>query len=159
MWRDSTKKFQTKLEELLKLIDNLNGQGHKISLIGSSAGGSAVLNAFLKRKNIIHKVVNICGRLRQGPQTGFWSFKNRTKTSPAFAESVITFESKETELTAEDKKKILTIPPLFDEGVPASAVIIPGALNKTIPIIDHYLGIIYALYLFPHPIQNFILNE
>src|SRR3989344_2322048 len=65
-WRSGDKHFRPKLEKLLNTIDDLAIDGNKISLLGTSAGGSAVVNAFCLRKNKIHKVVNVCGRLRKG---------------------------------------------------------------------------------------------
>lgn len=45
-WHKEPYDFQTKLTQLLCLIDNYKSNGSKVSLIGCSAGGSAVLNAF-----------------------------------------------------------------------------------------------------------------
>ncbi|PIZ24310.1 hypothetical protein COY48_03680 [Candidatus Collierbacteria bacterium CG_4_10_14_0_8_um_filter_43_86] len=87
------KKFQPKLEGLLTLIDTLSQQGCHISLVGTSAGGRTVLNAFLRRKNQIRRVINMCGRLRTGPTAGLRSFSSKTSTSPAFVESIELFEA------------------------------------------------------------------
>lgn len=86
-WRND-EDFAPKLTRLLELIDQLAASGNKVSLIGTSAGGSAVLNAFTKRKDVVQRVVNVCGRLRIGPTTGMRSFTRMTATSPAFAQSV-----------------------------------------------------------------------
>ncbi len=98
-----------------KKIDELSDKEYEISLFGQSAGGTAVLNAYIERKN---KIVNICGRLRKGKNV-FPSLETAAKGNPAFVESVLLFENQnEKKLTTEDRKKILTIKPLWDGVVP-----------------------------------------
>lgn len=158
-WNDGTREFQPKLDKLLRLIDKLHAAGEMVSIVGTSAGGSAALNAFVGRKNIIHKVVNVCGRLRVGPESGFWSFVLRTKQSPSFANSVRMFESKESLLTENDRKRIMTIMPLFgDQLVPASTVPIEGALNKKIFMGEHILSIATAMTIYS-PLKKFLLSN
>src|SRR6185369_8412219 len=111
-WRDG-EDFSLKLNNLIKFVDNLSKDGSKISIIGCSAGASAALNVFLERQDIIDKAVSICGRLRKGNQSGFRSFVNRSKTSPAFAESVKLFEGKEKFLNEDQRKRILTVRSFF----------------------------------------------
>lgn len=158
-WNDDSKLFQPKLAKLLRLVDKLHAAGEKISIVGTSAGGSAALNAFVERKNIIHKVVNVCGRLRVGPESGFWSFVLRTKKSPSFADSVRMFESRENLLTQNDRKKIMTVMPLFgDQLVPASTVPIVGAINKKIFMGEHILSIATAMTIYS-PLKKFLLTD
>jgi len=88
-WRKGEKHFEPKLQKLIKLIDKLAKNGNKVSLIGTSAGSSAVMNAFVVRKNKIHKVISVCGRLKQGKEKGFRSFEAKTSSSLAFKESVL----------------------------------------------------------------------
>ncbi|PIR99383.1 hypothetical protein COT86_04340 [Candidatus Collierbacteria bacterium CG10_big_fil_rev_8_21_14_0_10_43_36] len=155
-WLDG-KKFQPKLEGLLTLIDTLSQQGCLVSLVGTSAGGSAVLNAFLKRKNQIHRVINICGRLRTGPITGLRSFSSKTSTSPAFAESIKLFENREHLLSRTDRKKIMTMRPAFgDELVPPNTVSIAGSSNITLPTVEHILSIALSLSLFSKVLLRFL---
>ena len=158
-WQDNTKSFRQKLDGLLKLIDKLHSSGEKISLVGTSAGASAALNAFVERRDIIHKVVNVCGRVRVGPESGFWSFVLRTKKSPSFAESVRAFENKEKLLNKDDKKRIMTIMPLFgDQLVPSSTVPIKGATNKKIYTGEHILSIAIAMTVYS-PLKYFLLDN
>jgi len=155
-WHDSDNTFRPKLNPLVKLIDNYHRGGNKVSLIGTSAGGSAVLNAFIERKKVVYRVVNVCGRLRVGATTGFRSFTSKTKSSPSFAESVKLVEVGEGELTISDRRRILTIRPIFDEVVPADTQILTGAKNIQIPVIGHGMGIALALTIFSRPIFQFL---
>jgi len=149
--------LQAKLTGLTRLIDDCAKDGDKISLVGCSAGASAALNAFCERKNIVHKVVSVCGRLRAGNQNGFRSFESRSRSSAAFTESVKLFESRESAISKQDKKRIMAISALFgDELVPADTSFIHGANNITIPTIEHSLSILMALTIFSKTIIEFL---
>ncbi|KKR65079.1 MAG: hypothetical protein UU06_C0029G0001 [Parcubacteria group bacterium GW2011_GWB1_40_5] len=49
MWK-SAESFENKLGRFLGFIDLLVSQGKTVSLVGTSAGGSMVVNAFIERK-------------------------------------------------------------------------------------------------------------
>lgn len=148
IWKDG-KGLEPKLTKILDLIDKFVDKGDTVSLIGTSASGSLMLNAFVERKNVVNKVVNISGFLRPGNGTGMHSFETRSAASKAFRESVLRFEKSEPSLTEQDRCKILTVRPMFgDELVPANTVTINGALNKTVPMIEHILSIATALVLY-----------
>ena len=155
-WHDG-ESFKIKLNKLVKLADSLSKEGSKISVIGCSAGASVALNLFIKRQNIIDRVVSVCGRLRKGHQTGFRSLETRAKTSPAFMESVELFESQEKNLNQDQRKIIMTIRPLFgDELVPSDTAVIKDGQNITVPTIEHSLSIYMALSIFSKPLINFL---
>ncbi|OIN87952.1 MAG: hypothetical protein COW21_02540 [Candidatus Aenigmarchaeota archaeon CG15_BIG_FIL_POST_REV_8_21_14_020_37_27] len=157
-WHDQ-ENFQQKLAKLVKTIDILSSQ-ETVSLIGTSAGASAALNAFVKRRKKVYHVVNVCGRLRLGKYTGFRSFENRTSSSPAFKESVLLFESMESKLSKADRSRIMTVTPRFgDELVPRDTAILEYAHNITIPTIEHGFSIAMALTIFAKPIIKFLTPE
>ena len=159
-WRNNKESFREKHARLLALIDQLSGQGSVIALVGTSAGGSAVMNAFMERRNVVSRVVNVCGRLRVGTHTGIHSFEARTASSRAFAESVKQSEEGQATLTLWDKKKILTIKPLLgDEVVPANTTTIPGTKNISIPSSEHVLSIAFTFILFSRIIFTFLKHR
>lgn len=150
------KEFISKLKLITNKIDELHSKGFKIYLFGQSAGGAAVLNAFVERKGKVEKVVNICGRLKKGNKV-FPSLDLVAKGNPAFKESVLLFENQnEKKLTGQDRKKILTIKPIFDEIVPQSTVNLEGTTNIMIPIVGHSLGGIFGLTIFGYKIRKFL---
>ena len=156
-WHDEELSFEPKLGRLVEMIDRFSQKGDTVSLIGTSAGGSAALNAFIERKKVVHRIVNVCGRLRTGPTTGFRSFGAKTASSPAFAESVKLCESREEDLSDADRKKIMTVRAMFgDELVPADTTIMQGAFNTTVPTPEHMLSIISALTIFSKPLIVFL---
>lgn len=158
-WHDQTEpEFLPKLQRLTTLIKKMTKKEDIVSLIGTSAGGSAALNAFIENKKDIHCVVNVCGRLRSGPLTGYRSFFAKTKSSPSFAQSILLCEEKESTLTPADKKRIMTVHAKFgDELVPRETAIIEGATNIEVPMIEHGLSIVLGLTIFSKPIIEFVL--
>jgi hypothetical protein len=155
-WKDD-EGIQPKLHKIIQLVDQLAKSNDSISLIGCSASGSLMLNAFVERKNVIHKVINLDGFLRPGYRIGYRSFEKRSAKSIAFRESVYRFEKLETKLTPDDKKKILTVRPLYDELVPPETVVIDGAKNIQIPTVEHVFSIALSLVMYD-PVIRFLLS-
>ncbi|EKD85621.1 MAG: hypothetical protein ACD_37C00671G0003 [uncultured bacterium] len=156
-WKDGETSFKPKLKRFTSYIDQLPINKDLVSLVGASAGGSAVLNTYIERPQI-HAVINLCGRLREGknvhPSLDFASRK-----SPAFKESVKLFEKREPNMTATQRGKVLTITPLWDEVVPRSTVSLSGAVNKTIPSVEHMLSGLLCITIFSPLIFKFILKK
>lgn len=156
-WNKTQEKFQPKLDRLLKHIDQLSNNGYKVSLIGTSAGGSFVINAYLRRKSKVHKVINVCGRIRKGEHV-YPSLKQAARDFTAFYESVIFCEENLRHLTSQDEEKIMTVSPWPIDGiVPMNCIPIQGARNISIPVPLHILGICVALSVFRKPLIEFIL--
>ncbi len=155
-WRDGGK-YSEKLSTVLQLIDTYSHKG-KVSLVGTSAGASLAFNAFFERKDTVHRVVNVCGRLRAGNH--HWrSLKKMAWSSEAFEQSVLNFESVEEKLSAVDRQKIMTIRPFFgDELVPRDTAFLPGAHNRWIYTPEHVLSI-YLSLRFARPIIEFLTGN
>lgn len=144
-WKSGEKHFKPKLKRLISHIDDLLEGENKVSLVGASAGGSAVLNAFAHRRNKISKVITVCARLKRGKERGLRSYERRTKESPPFGESILMLEKLEPKLTMADRKKIMTIRAIFDELVPDDTAQVRGATNNQIKSIEHMFSIWMAL--------------
>jgi hypothetical protein len=156
-WRTDNKSFESKLKGLIEKIDEFVENGDTVSLVGTSAGASAAINAFAKRKSSIHKVINICGRLKKGSSVGFRSFEVQSKSSPAFAESIRVCEENLKNFSKKDLEKIMTVKPAFgDQLVPHNTVVIKGARNIRIPTIEHVFSILMSLTLFSRPLIKFL---
>lgn len=156
-WK-SQENFRNKLVRLVELIDKESKDG-PISLIGTSAGGSLVVNAYLKRKGKINKVLGICSRLHKGKIKGFSGFEQRTRGYSAFAESVVSSEKAIKCLGLEDRQKIMTTSGWIDELVPHNTSRIEGVKHATVPTIEHVIGIMSSLTLFSRPIRGFLFQK
>jgi pimeloyl-ACP methyl ester carboxylesterase len=149
-WADG-EAFAPKLERILAAIDK-HAKGQTVSLVGTSAGASAALNAYAARKDVIHSVVCICGKLRN-PQT---IVPARFKQNPAFQDSLTLLPSSLATLTSADRKKILSIRPLKDNMVPPADTFIEGARTALVPTAGHGLSILYALTIGSRRVASFI---
>ncbi|HZE87216.1 MAG TPA: hypothetical protein VE090_03335 [Methylomirabilota bacterium] len=156
-WKDGENNFSPKLQKLVEVVDNLIKQGKIVSLVGGSAGGSAVLNTFLERSQI-NAVVNVCGRLRAGENISP-PLEQAARKSPAFRESVDLFEKKEQNMTSAQRSQVLTLTPLWDEIVPKSTVFLKGANNKTLPSVEHMISGLMSMTVFSPIIMQFIKEK
>lgn len=157
LWRNG-ESFHPKLLKLVKLIDELSSPAKKVSLVGTSAGASLAFTAFYERSEKLHKAVNVCGRLRTGNHA-VRSLSNMAKTSPAFYESVQTFEKHESQLTSVQRQRLMTIRPFFgDELVPRDTAYLDGAHNQWIYTPTHMLSI-YLSLRFPKLIIPFLMSN
>ncbi len=157
-WQGEEQELEPKLERLIALIDESFEDGYRVSLLGTSAGGSAVVNAFTMRKDKIHKVINICGRLRKGENV-FPTLEKASLTSKSFYDSVISCEENLKNLTKDNRMKILTFRPIFDELVPRDTVTVSGATNILLPTFEHMLSISLAMTVFSKKIADFVLKD
>jgi len=156
-WKIEENGFQPKLDRALKLVDSLANKNSGISIVGNSAGSSFALNIFAKRKKQISRVVINCGRVRDGDWPWF-TFDQATASSPSFKESVLRSQEIEKTFTNIDRKKILTLRPIFDEVVPPFTLSIKEAKNIVVPSIEHSLSIALNMTLFKKQIIDFILK-
>ena len=156
-WKTEENGFQPKLNNALELVDSLVNKNTRISIIGNSAGSSFALNIFGERKKQIHKVIVNCGRVRDGDWPWF-TFDQATASSPSFKESVLRAQKLEKIFTNIDRKKILTLRPIFDEVVPSSTIPILGAKNTITLSVEHSISIALNMTLFKKQIIDFILK-
>lgn len=156
-WKDGEKFFTPKLKILVSEIKKYHKKGDIVSLVGGSAGGSAVLNAFLEVPEI-NAVVNICGRLRAGENV-FPTLEQAARKSPAFKDSVEMFEKRELKMKTEQRKRVMILTPFWDEIVPKETVRLAGAVNKTIPSVEHMFSGLIGMTLFAPMIIRFIKQK
>ena len=154
-WNTEEIGFRKKLEKSLELVDSLIATGKKVSIIGNSAGSSFAINILGERRGKIHRVIVNCGRVRTGDWPWF-TFHQATASSPSFNESVLRSEKLISKLSVVERKKILTLRPLFDEVVPPWTVTIDGATNETTPSVEHMLSIALTMTLFRGRIIKFL---
>lgn len=132
--------FKPKLKRITDTIDELHDVGHIVSLIGLSAGGSAVLNAFSERKKIVNGAVSVSARLRISKNSKP-TFETATKSSKAFGESIILFEKKnKPSLSKTDKQRLMTIRQIIDGTVPSSTSLLENTNQFIAPLPGHQFG-------------------
>ena len=147
--------YQDKLDRLLKLVDKLSVTGHKIAVIGTSAGASMAMNLYAERKSKIQAVVFVSGKLLY-PET---IDEHYFIENPAFKESAFNGAASIEKLDKEDKAKMLTVTPFEDQTVPVKAARVPGVKDKRSPILFHIPGIFIALTFNSFGICRFIKSR
>jgi pimeloyl-ACP methyl ester carboxylesterase len=140
-----TKKRILRLEltELSKRIAELNSEGRRVVLVGYSAGASAAINALSANKEKVQRVILICGKIQNLDKINDSYFK----LNPKFGGSVELLKKSLPDLDAEQRAKVLSIRPIFDETVPVKDTIIQGAKNKRVFMVGHVPTIAYCLSL------------
>lgn len=153
-WGDK-RSFQEKRDRLLARIDELVSQGHVISLVGTSAGASMALTAFTLRKKDISGVVCVCGKINR-PEIVSQAYY---AANPAFREAMYQLSDRLDELSINDKSKILSIHPLYDQTVPVEDTYIEGVKKSRIPTVFHVPSIALCLTIFSFVIMRFLKKQ
>jgi pimeloyl-ACP methyl ester carboxylesterase len=135
---DEGEDFAPKLQKILDEIDELHAKGHKVSLVGASAGAGAVINAFAARKDKVSGVVCIAAKINNPESIGS-SYRRR---APAFVESAYKVQSSLDRLDFEnDRSRIQSRIAIFDPVIPTRDSEVVGAHNKTVPTVGHSVTI------------------
>ncbi len=133
--------WQPKFRRLLDKIDRYKAQDDDVSLVGASAGASAVLNAYVARKDSIAGLVYICAKIN-APEI----VSDRTYgKNPAFKTSLYALQDNLGKLTDADKAKMLSLYSPADKTVPYAATVIPGVKEHALPGLNHGKAILYSL--------------
>jgi len=134
--------YETKIQRLLDEINKYAVQGHSVSLMGASAGASAVLNAFVAQPDKIKGVVLLCPKIN-GPET---VSKKTYHENPAFKESLEQLQTNLAKLTPRQKaERLLIYYSPADGTIPYKASVILGVPEKRLPPIRHGYAIVYGL--------------
>jgi pimeloyl-ACP methyl ester carboxylesterase len=132
-WADG-KPFDTKLDKIIAKIDEQHAKGRTVFLVGASAGGGAVINAFAARKDKVGGVVAISGKINNPEGIG----PKYSGPNPAFVESAYMVQPSLDKLDFEhDRPRIQSRYAFFDPIVPMSDSKVIGAINKTVPSVGH----------------------
>jgi pimeloyl-ACP methyl ester carboxylesterase len=134
--------FAPKLERLLKRIDELHAQGHRVSLVAASAGAGAAINAFALRKDVVSGVVCIAGKINSPGAIG----ESYRSSVPDFIESADQVQFSLDKLDFDtDRPRIMSRYAVLDLLVPRSHSLVAGGKNVTVPSIGHSVTIAIQL--------------
>jgi pimeloyl-ACP methyl ester carboxylesterase len=150
-WAGS-EEYDPKMGRLLDKIDSLKSQGHTVSLIGASAGASAVLNAFVERKDKISGLIYICAKIN-GPDSVSRQTYDR---NPAFKTSMDKLQVNLSKINTTDKKYMLSVYSSSDKVVPYRATVISGVKEKRLSFLSHAATIIYSITFLAPTLLHFL---
>jgi len=134
-------KIQPKIQILVDQIDQLVAAGYKVALVGASAGGSAVMHAYLDAPHKVDAVIGICGVLNG--QMKVSQFHSRT--NPAFVDSVNKLNLRQAEIASTGGHKVVSFIALTDRIVKHQYSLVNGCQVHRIPIVGHLLGIAFGI--------------
>lgn len=144
--------WEPKLQRLLAEIDRYTSRGHAVSLVGASAGASAVINAYVERSDKIHRLIYICAKIN-APET----VSDKTYAeNPAFKASLESLQANLKKLASADKAKMLSLYSPVDKTVPHAATIIPGVVERRLPRLSYGKAIVYSLTLGAYELLRFL---
>lgn len=145
-------KFSTKLARLTGEIDRLTEKGHTVSLVGTSAGASAVIAAYTARPNI-KGIATIAGKIHHPETIG----KRTAEQNPDFIEAAQAISANLDILQKRgDIKNILCIFAEQDKTVPMQDAVIEGASMHHVPGWDHSSGIFFGVMLGGRTLARFL---
>lgn len=147
---------EKKLAELLELARKLASDG-KLSVLGTSAGGSLAFNLFSRNQQLFATAVSVCGRLKAGDQKGWRSLDKRAESSQLFKQLVLMLNHDF--ISIDCKNRLMTVSAVADELVPADTSVFPGAKNIKIPAVEHGASIVLAVTVLAWPIIKFIKSN
>lgn len=143
--------MEVKLDKIFSKIDELSRNGSKVSLVGASAGASAVLNAYAKRKSLT-SVIYICGKINRPEAVGTQIYQ----VNPDFKRSLAVLKGNVDSLSAAELSKILNLHPVTDQTVAPADTQIAGVTEQIVPGRTHATGIFAGIIFGAPKIAKFI---
>jgi len=147
--------FASKLDRVLNVIDTFTQTGEKVSLIGSSAGGTMAVNALMQRPDKVDKVITICSPLRTGGRS-HPLLERKDGGFPLVKAALARLDASGASLTPSQRKNILVFLPLYDGVVPPLSMVLEGTTNKKFFGFAHFPSLIITLIFYPGTIFRFL---
>lgn len=133
--------WEEKLSWLINKIDHRHGEGKLVTIIGESAGATAVINALWLRSDKLHAAVLLCGKSQYPDRVSPHLYRR----NPAFREALTDSHKIIQNLTHKQKDLLLNWHPILDLTVPVAETKIPGVKNKLFPALLHAISIVSAM--------------
>jgi|SRR5579859_229034 len=156
--------FNDLLARMVTLTKEQLKKHGKLVLVGSSAGGSLVVNILGKLHDSNLYGVTLCSRLHEA-SLPWWDRRNLTRmahigtphSSRAFFDSV-TYCGEVTipKLTKQDKQRLIIVQQWADFVVPRSTMGIPGVKVYRVPALGHGWGIAMGVRRLPKILRELI---
>lgn len=149
-WKDDSD-FDPRLDALCERIEQLAEQGLEVSLVGASAGATAVVGALHRLPQHVKAAVIICGKVHRPHIIPEFVLDELEVFDDALDDTQVALA----ELTEDERSKLVSMRSMFDAIVPPKDSIVRGAQNIRMPIIGHLAGIGFGLVRYGRFIAKF----
>ena len=147
--------WTAKLNKLLDSIDQQLALGKSVSLIGESAGASAVVQALQHRTDSLTAVILLCGKSQYPDRIGH----HLRRRNPRLYEAVSGSHTYIQTMSDTAKSKLLNFHPIADPVVPVQETKIPGVQDTRIPSFGHAVSIVFGMTIWSFKIVQFIREQ
>jgi pimeloyl-ACP methyl ester carboxylesterase len=151
-WHDQDETFESKLMKVVERIDQIAANNVKVSLVGTSAGASMALHAYLARREKIHRLIFLCGKLQHIETVS----EDYYQKNPSFRAALGKLPGAIAQLKAVDKAMMLTVRPRRDPVVSVKDMLLPGVKSITLPTSGHGLSIVAAVTIYSPRLIQFL---
>lgn len=135
--------YGDKITLLLTEIDSYAAAGHRVSLVGASAGATAALNAYVVRRSTLRGVILVCAKLNH-PET---VSPRLLQKNPAFKLALAATQANLKSLSVADKQRFHLFYSVHDSYVPHRDSYIFGVPEDALPTRGHAFSILFCLTL------------
>jgi hypothetical protein len=135
--------WPAKRERLLARVDELVAQGHRVGLVGVSAGAAAAVAAYARRSTQLSGCVLAAGKLHHADDI---SQRYRLR-SPDLVDAVKDCDVSLQKLSSTQRQRILSRYALHDGVVPRQDSLVEGGHNRQLLTIGHVATIATQLVL------------
>lgn len=144
-----------KLDRLVRLIEQRKSEGKSVTVIGESAGASAVMTLMTTRPELVDGAILLCGKFTHPDRVA----KSLYHRNPAFFSAMTQSDDGTHRLTEKVRSKILNVHPLFDPVVPVKETKVTGIQDTFMPTIGHATSIIFALTVWSWRLVSFARKQ
>ena len=137
-WVDE-ESYEAKMQRLQTAITAAKNK--RLILIGESAGGSVVLNAYARYSHSLYKAMTICGKNTAPHHVSPTIYARH----PAFKVSMSHTTHSVASLSRERRQNFISIHPIVDTVVPVRETLIPDCKSIRLWTFGHLLTILFCL--------------
>ncbi len=139
--------YQPKIDRLVAEINGYLANGHRVSLVGASAGASAVLNVYALRPDKISSVGLICAKINRPESV---SEAEYYLENPAFKTSLALVQISLPTLSVVSRRRIISCISPGDSVIPYEDTHVDGIAEILLPKLRHGIAILYCITFGAH---------
>ena len=133
--------FELKMQRIVDAAMRAHDAGHRVVLIGESAGGSMVLNVYAEIPGYIDRVVTLCGKNTRPDNVSPALYRR----NESFRTSMQQVGDAVQQLTKAQRQQMTSIYPFYDPTVSIDETFIPDCRRVRLWSVGHLISILVGL--------------